>query len=68
MNIYQSLQLKSQQLFRESLDLYQQMLDKGVAKECAEEVLPLASPTRLYMHGTLRSWLHYVDLRTMVPN
>ena len=39
------------------------MLNSGVAKECARDVLPLSSPTKLYMHGTLRSWLHYVDLR-----
>ena len=38
-------------------------LGAGVAKECAREVLPLATPTRLYMHGTLRSWIHYCQLR-----
>ena len=40
------------------------MLDEGVAKECARFVLPLATPTRLYMSGTVRSWLHYIELRT----
>ena len=40
------------------------MLNAGIAKECAREILPLASPTRLYMNGTLRSWIHYVELRT----
>ena len=44
--------------------LYQRMLDVGVAKECAREVLPLGTPTRLYMNGSIRSWLHYCDLRT----
>ena len=44
--------------------LYQNMLAAGIAKECAREVLPMGSPTRLYMNGTLRSWIHYVDLRT----
>ena len=44
--------------------LYQRMLDVGIAKECAREVLPLGTPTRLYMNGTVRSWLHYCDLRT----
>ncbi len=39
------------------------MLGAGVAKECARDVLPLATPTKLYMNGTLRSWLHYCDLR-----
>ena len=43
--------------------LYEEMLLAGVAKECARDVLPLASPTKLYMNGTLRSWLHYTDLR-----
>ena len=45
------------------MDLYNTMLDRGVAKECARAVLPLNTVTRLYMSGTLRSWLHYVDLR-----
>lgn len=44
--------------------LYQRMLDAGVAKECARRILPLCTPTTLYMHGTLRSWLHYIDVRT----
>lgn len=44
--------------------LYQRMLDVGIAKECAREVLPLGTPTRMYMNGTIRSWLHYCDLRT----
>ena len=39
------------------------MLAAGIAKECAREVLPLSTPTRLYMNGTLRSWIHYTDLR-----
>jgi thymidylate synthase (FAD) len=51
-------------LYNQCYDLYQRMLEDGVAKECAREVLPLATPTRLYMNGTIRSWLHYVDLRT----
>ena len=49
--------------FRESMALYKKLLDKGVAKECARAVLPSNTVTRLYMSGTLRSWLHYVDLR-----
>ena len=40
------------------------MLDEGIAKECARFVLPLATPTRLYMSGTVRSWIHYIDLRS----
>jgi thymidylate synthase (FAD) len=44
--------------------LYQEMLDAGVAKETARRILPLCTPTTLYMHGTLRSWAHYLQLRT----
>ena len=50
-------------LFDDCFDLYQDMLSDGVAKECARSVLPLSTQTRLYMSGTIRSWLHYVDLR-----
>ena len=60
----QYFQLKSKQVFDLSTNLYQEMLDAGIAKECAREVLPLATPTTLYMHGTLRSWLTYADLRS----
>ena len=60
----QDLQLKARQLFQLSMNLYDEMLDAGVAKECAREVLPLSTPTTLFMHGTLRSWLTYTDLRT----
>ena len=50
--------------FDESFNLYQDMLASGIAKECAREVLPLSTETRLYMSGTIRSWLHYIDLRS----
>jgi thymidylate synthase (FAD) len=46
----------------ESYKAYNRLLELGVAKECASEVLPLATPTTLYMNGTIRSWLHYVIL------
>jgi len=59
----QEFQLKSQQLFELSKHLYDEMLAAGVAKECARDILPLASPTTMYMNGSIRSWLHYVDLR-----
>ena len=49
--------------FRESVNLYESLLHSNVAKECARSVLPLNTVTRLYMSGTIRSWLHYVDLR-----
>ena len=51
-------------LFSSASALYNQMLDAGVAKECARFVLPLACPTRLYMTGSVRSWYHYIDLRS----
>ena len=56
--------VKMENLFELSEDLYYEMLAAGVAKECAREVLPLSTPTKLYMHGNLRSWIHYIDLRS----
>jgi thymidylate synthase (FAD) len=50
-------------LFEEAEHLYKEMISNGVAKECARSILPLASPTRLYMNGTVRSWLTYISLR-----
>mgnify|MGYP003343130305 CR=1 FL=1 len=50
--------------FRDAMALYQTMLDEGIAKECARFVLPLATPTRLYMSGSCRSWIHYIQLRS----
>ena len=47
-----------------SLRAYQKLLDLGVAKECARELLPICTPTRLYMAGSVRSWIYYIDLRT----
>ena len=52
------------QHFTDAQDLYRYMIDMGVAKECARFVLPLATPTRLYMSGSVRSWIHYIDLRS----
>jgi thymidylate synthase (FAD) len=52
------------QHFEEAQDLYREMVSVGVAKECARDVLPLATPTRMYMAGTARSWIHYIDLRS----
>ena len=54
---------KIEHLFSECQDVYKQLIEAGVAKECAREVLPLATPTRLYMNGTIRSWIHYCQLR-----
>ena len=55
--------IKINSLFELSESLYKEMLAAGVAKECARDILPLSTPTKLYMNGTLRSWLHYCDLR-----
>tara|TARA_B100001057_G_scaffold25855_1_gene23765 strand:+ start:409 stop:1053 length:645 start_codon:yes stop_codon:yes gene_type:complete len=51
-------------LFSSAYALYNQMLDGGVAKECARMVLPLCTPTRIYMTGSCRSWIHYINLRS----
>ncbi len=55
--------IKINSLFELGESLYNEMLAAGVAKECARDILPLSTPTKLYMNGTLRSWLHYCDLR-----
>ena len=60
----QKYQMLMQDHFRDAMALYQIMLDEGIAKECARFVLPLATPTRLYMSGSCRSWVHYIDLRS----
>ena len=51
-------------LYMQASELYQDMLDAGVAKECARRILPLSTQTTLYMHGTLRSFIHYIKIRT----
>jgi thymidylate synthase (FAD) len=51
-------------LFGESSKLYNDMLEQGVAKETARRILPLSTSTTMFMHGTLRSWLHYIDVRS----
>ena len=55
--------IRTKALFNDAVGLYNEMLAAGVAKETARDVLPLSTPTKMYMHGTLRSWLHYCDLR-----
>ena len=62
--IVQDFDLKMQRHFVEGMKLYKDMLDAGVAKECARFVLPLATPTKLYMTGSVRSWIHYINLRS----
>ena len=62
--VNQDFQLKMQRHFVDGMKLYKETLEAGIAKECARFVLPLATPTRLYMTGSVRSWIHYIDLRS----
>jgi len=59
-----NFQFRIGSLYSDCYGLYKELVAAGVAKECAREVLPLATPSRLYMNGSIRSWLHYCDLRT----
>ena len=60
----QEFQIKMQQHFAAGMKLYKEMLDASIAKECARFVLPLAVPTKIYMTGSVRSWIHYITLRS----
>jgi len=60
----QDFNVKMQKHFVDGMKLYKEMLDAGIAKECARFVLPLATPTRIYMTGSVRSWIHYIELRS----
>ena len=62
--VNQEFQVKMRKYFDEGMNLYQEMLEYGIAKECARFVLPLATPTKIYMSGSCRSWIHYITLRT----
>ena len=62
--VVQDFNSKMQRHFVDGMKLYKEMLDGGVAKECARFVLPLATPSRLYMTGSCRSWIHYIELRS----
>jgi thymidylate synthase (FAD) len=62
--LVKAFQQRTRMLFAEAQELYDNMLETGVAKECARKVLPMNSPSRIYMNGTLRSWMHYIDLRS----
>lgn len=55
-----------QQLYHSTFDYYEYLLSQGVAKECARSILPLGTPTRLYMSGSIRSWIHYIQIRAGV--
>ena len=60
----QEFEIKIRRHFDEGMKLYRELLDANIAKECARFVLPLATPTRMYMTGSVRSWIHYIDLRS----
>ena len=62
--VKQEFEIKIRKYFDGGMKLYKEMLDAGIAKECARFVLPLATPTRMYMTGSVRSWIHYIDLRS----
>jgi thymidylate synthase (FAD) len=62
--VQQDFEIKMQRHFVNAMKLYKEMLDAGIAKECARFVLPLATPTKLYMTGSVRSWVHYIQLRS----
>ena len=62
--VNQDFQIKMENHFKQGMKLYQEMLNQVIAKECARFVLPLAVPTRIYMTGSVRSWIHYIDLRS----
>ena len=60
----QELEITIKRHFESAMDIYKHMLEMGIAKECARFVLPLATPTKIYMTGSVRSWIHYIDLRS----
>jgi thymidylate synthase (FAD) len=62
--VKQTIEIETAKLFESAINLYESMLEKGVAKECARMVLPLCTPTRIYMTGSCRSWIHYINLRS----
>ena len=60
----QELEITLKRHFQSAMDIYKHMLEMGIAKECARMVLPLATPTKIYMTGSCRSWIHYISLRS----
>ena len=60
----QKFEILMQHHFAQGMELYQKMLGEGIAKECARNVLPLCVPTKMYMTGNLRNWIHYITLRS----
>lgn len=64
--VRERLEREIQRLYVNAQDLYEFALDKGVAKECIRSILPLGTPTRMYMSGSIRSWIHYIQIRAGV--
>ena len=64
--VKERLEREIERLYANANDLYQFALSKGVAKECARSILPLGTPTRMYMSGSVRSWIHYIQIRAGV--
>ena len=62
--VKQEFEIKIRRHFEEGMKLYKEMLNANIAKECSRFVLPLATPTRIYMSGSCRSWIHYIQLRS----
>ena len=62
--VKQEFEIKIKKHFEEGMKLYKEMLEANIAKECSRFVLPLATPTRIYMSGSCRSWIHYIQLRS----
>ena len=65
-NTKERLEREIARLYSNANDLYEFLLAEGVAKECARSILPLGTPTRMYMSGSVRSWIHYIDIRAGV--
>jgi len=63
-HVQRKLQEKICNVYKDSYLLYEEMLEQGIAKECARKILPINTPTKLYMNGNARSWIHYIDLRS----
>ncbi len=63
-NLQKKFESRIRDHFEKSIELYEEMIASNIAKECARFILPLATPTRIYMTGSCRSWIHYIKLRS----
>ena len=62
-DVVENLNTQIEKLYQSAQNVYDLLLEQGVAKECARSVLPLGTPTRMYMSGSIRSWIHYIEIR-----